>query len=73
MENFERLSNEFSLEPATVVSYSKRMILKKCSIQTVVGQVTLGQRHGDMIVQRNECSLLELFVKRKKNKRTRFF
>ena len=64
---------QFSLEPAPVALYSKRMILKKCSIQTSVGQVTLGQRHGAMIVQRNECSLLELFVKRKKNKLKDFF
>ena len=34
---------KFSLEPALAASYLKRMIQKKCTIQTSVGQVTLGK------------------------------
>ena len=33
----------FLLEPALVALYSKRMIQKKCTIQTNVGQVTIGK------------------------------
>jgi hypothetical protein len=41
MENFERLSNKVLSRTCLCGIVLKRMIQKKCTIQTVVGQVTL--------------------------------